>query len=227
MSSSGLNYNSINFPGNVLIGGSLNGLRAHTDFVFPAPPPPTLDTTITINGGLVQECSQLGGTNVTASALVIGSNGAVLDRIEWTSEGVFIGEGSGIEFFAPLGSTNLQATAFSADGVTTGQHLVSVVINDTTKPDLEVQFLDGLGAVVTSAPVGSYQIHFEVSDICDASPTVVSGTAAPVMNVVEGDAIQINSATDVQLLTTAVQVTGTAVDASGQSTTSQGVLLVQ
>lgn len=240
VSGDGKTFTSTNFAGNTFIGGSLNGLRGRANFVeadviIPPPPPSpaTITTTIRVDNelivdnSLVIECNQYNGASVTATASVFVLGGAVLDRVEWYLDDQFLNTGLTTTLDLPLGSNSLKAIAIATDGVTSSTNTADLETRDTIRPDFEIQFLDNTGAVVTSAAIGAYQIHFIVTDICDPSPSVVSASAAPVMNVVEGDQITINAADDVILPTTAVEVSATAEDSAGLRKTERSILLIE
>lgn len=226
VSADGLSYKNYNIGTNKAIGGTLNGNRLYTSFSFPAPPPPSLDLTVNMVGGLDQECNEAGGSTITANTAVVTDGGAILDRVEWWLDGVYQGDGSSKSLFIPLGGSSIDVIAYATDGVTSDAEVLPVTITDTLQPSLDIFFIDSSGNEVTTVQLGDYAIRFNVSDVCDPFP-VVSGSAKPVMEVFDGDIITINSSIDVVLPTTAIEVTATAADVSGRSTVAQKVLIIQ
>ena len=226
VSANELNYSVYNITANKVIGGTLDGKRLVTSFTIPAPPAPALSLTTDVVGGIYQECNETGGTTITVHSTVEASGGAVLDRIEWWLDGTYQGNGTSKSLFIPLGVASVEAIAYATDGVTDNSEVFSITIADTLRPLLDIIFINSSGDQVTTAQLGDYTIRFDVSDVCDPAP-VASGSAKPVMEVFDGDTITINSSTDVLLPTTAVEVTATAVDASGRNTVAQKVLIIQ
>ena len=219
VSADGLSYDAFKIQGDELVTGPLAGSRLFSSFTIP-----DLALSVDIVGGTEQECNGTGGNNVTANATVAG--GLTLDRIEWRLDGVYQGDGASIVLFIPLGGATVEATAIAADGVTTEQQSTFVNVTDTTSPALAIEFLDSSGVPVTSAAPGDYVISINTMDICDPAPAT-SSSAKPVMEVFDGDTITINSSNDVGLPTSAVEVSTTATDISGNSITSNAVLTIQ
>ncbi|MBI5461992.1 MAG: hypothetical protein HY941_07380 [Gammaproteobacteria bacterium] len=223
VSPDGTTFTPVDFPGNTLIGGPLNGRRANLDF---SPPTPTMSLSIDAAGGTVQECTTPDGATVAVSSNVTIVGNTSLDRVDWYLDNVFAGSGTALDLMLPIGMHVIRAEGIASDGVTSDSGQINVEVRDTTSPALEIQFLNNQGQQVTTASLGNYSVHFVVSDACDPAP-VVTASAKPVMDVSEGDAIVINSVTDVQLPTTAVEVTATARDANGRSGMASATLMIQ
>jgi len=226
VSADGLSFTTYNIPGNTFIGGKLDGKHGITDFTIPAPPEPGFSESIDVTGGFVQECAEHGGTTVDANVTVVPIGGAVLDRVEWYLDDVYQGTGSSRSVFIPLGLHDLRAVAIATNSATSASASATVQVRDTTAPTLNIVFLDASSQSVTSAGMGSYRIHYDVQDVCDAAPSA-SGSAKPVMEAFDGDSIVVNPGPDVILPTTAVEVTATAIDASGNKRVAQSVLTIQ
>ena len=219
------NYNNYNIATNKAIGGNLDGTRLQTRFSTTAGAP-FLDLTINVVGGPNQNCSETGGSTITANADIF-SDDVILDRVEWWLDGIYQGNGTSKSFFVPVGSVSIEAIAYATDGVTSGSYSIAVRVFDSSGPTLDILFIDGSGNVVTTAQPGDYTIRFNVSDACDPDPAVISASAKPVMEIIDGDIISIDSSNDVRLPTTAVEVTATAADASGNNTIVQAILTLQ
>lgn len=227
VSSDGRTYTPVTFPGNVFVGGSLNGKRANLDFTVPPPPAPTMSMTMELEGGDMHQCTSPEGDVVSASAEATIVGNTNLDRVDWYIDSAFVGSGNTIDLAIPFGTHVVHAVGIATDGVTSASVSSDVEVRDRVAPSLEIQFLNNQGQQINVGSIGNYSVHFVVSDVCDTAPAVVSASAKPVMSVKEGDIIIINSTTDVELPTTAVEVTATARDATGNSRTANATLLIQ
>jgi len=109
--------------------------------------------------------------------------------------------------------------------------IINLVVQDTTAPDLAIQFIDAqTGQPVTSIPPSSTQTAIEVdlqtADICDPAP-VASGFADPVFEVVDGTLFGVQASQgNVDMPVSAVSITATASDASGNKNTDTAVLSI-
>jgi len=102
------------------------------------------------------------------------------------------------------------------------------VIQDRTPPRLELGFLNRRGEVVTSTESGRrVTTKITVTDVYDPEP-VVESTAMPVFSVHDGEKIVIRNGrlNAVKLPTTAIDLSATAHDASGNSVTGMAVLSI-
>ncbi len=212
-------------PGMVLPYGPFNGFSAVYDFTAePQGPGVTID--ILVEGGTVQECSGPGGAlvNFTAQTQLFGN--AVLNRIDWIVDSAAAGSGMTLSKQLSLGSHTVETVATTTTGES-GSDSVDVEVKDTTGPTVEIAFIDHNGQEVTSAPRGSVQIKLTATDNCDEAPTV-SGAAAPVMNVMDGDMIRINGTQDdIRIPTSAVEIRATGRDASGNFGSAMKTLLIE
>ncbi len=209
--------------GNVWIGSPYDGRTLSYSFNVI---PPFSEVTMQIIGGGNFECSEQSGSTITLDSNTTTGGIAVLDRIEWTIDNVLVNQGSSFTEFYSLGSHIVVATAITTTG-DTASDTVNIDINDTVSPVLQVEFFDIGGSQVTTAVDGDYTVQYNNTDICDSSP-VVTGTAKPVMAVESGDIISISASSgDVVLPTTAVEVSASSTDASGNSTTDTKVLFIQ
>jgi hypothetical protein len=224
VSADGKFYTAVSITGNALIGGPLDGRKVTTDFSEPAP---VMSLTIDVAGGTIRECTSPSGDTVAFSSNVTIQGNTQLDRVDWYLDNVFAGSGNAINLSMPVGLHVVRAQGVATDGTTTASDQENVEVKDTTSPVLGIQFLNSQGQPVTSASVGGYTVHFVVSDVCDASPVVTTATAKPVLSVVEGDTITINSTSDVHLPTTAVEVTAMARDVNGRTANAQATLAIQ
>jgi len=105
---------------------------------------------------------------------------------------------------------------------------VTVEVRDTTRPDLEVAFLNRDGEPITSIDAGNrVTTHIVATDVCDSDP-VTEGAAVPVFAVSDGDTIRIQrgNTNTVKLPTTAIELSANAADASGNNATGMAVLSI-
>lgn len=191
---------------------------------------PQLTISLSVAGGSIQECSVTGGSNVTISVDTTIPPGDTLDSIIWSVDGSAVTGGNSINEFLSLGSHTIDATLTTTNGLIASDS-VDVLVQDTTKPVLSLGFRDSLtGELITS--ILHSRVHFVaidllVNDVCDAEP-VSQGALMPLMEVVHADVIKIFGNTgEVEMPITAIQLTGTASDASGNNVSGQAVLSVK
>ena len=199
-------------PGHAMISGPFVGLTGYYEFTVNGISEPYVKLTIDTNGQY-HEC--VGGVaEVTMTAVTQLFGGAELDSVSWELNNVSLGEGlvktDGLE----LGNYVVNATALT----TTGQSddaSASFSVRDTTRPVVRVLFLDENGNEVTSSERGKIRVGIEVTDSCDPDPVITSSTATPTTTVADGDVMFVNDKGGINLPVTAVRVTVTAQDASG------------
>lgn len=214
------------FPGHAFVSGPFPGVSLYYDFLI-GDPPPGINVTINISGGTVQECSETGGSTVGLTAATNLVGGASLGRVDWVIDGASAGSGSTTSSYLALGSHSVDVTAFTTTGES-GTDSITVIVRDTTPPVLEVGFLDQSGIKITSATSGTHlTAQISPTDVCDPAP-VASGTAVPVFEIVDGDPIKLQSGkiNTVELPTTAIELSATASDTSGNSTSGMAVLSI-
>ena len=94
-------------------------------------------------------------------------------------------------------------------------------------PVVDITFIDRNGQEVSSASLGAVEVRLNATDVCDEAPTV-SGTATPVMEVVDGDIIKINRMQDdIHIPTTAIEVRATGRESSGNVSSAMKTLLIE
>jgi hypothetical protein len=213
-------------PGHALIPGPFPGFTAVYDFTI-GEPPPGIGVSIGVGGGLTQECADIGGSDVSLTATIVLIGGAEAGSIEWFVDGEEAGTGEIITPFLTLGPHTVEVLATTATGEI-DQDSVDVTIQDTTKPIIDVAFIDQNGEPVTTTSAGNHvTARITASDICDPNPET-EGAAMPVYAVNDGDAIKIQSGkiNTVDLPTTAIELSATATDESGNSTSGMAILSI-
>lgn len=219
----GLSFSNRPIPGDVWVGSPYDGRSLYYDFAIV---PPFSEVTIQALGGGVHECSEASGATITLDSNPTTAGIAVLERVEWTVDGVLIGQGASITEYFSLGTHIVEATAITTAGETATDS-INVDITDTLSPLLQIIFLNTAGNPVTSAASGDYTVQYNASDICDPTPGII-GSATPVMTIYDGDVISIDGTTgNVALPTTAVEVSANATDASGNTATDNKILIVE
>lgn len=190
-------------------------------------PPPAVNVSVNVQGGPVQECTQTGASVVSLSASTELTGGAELGSVEWFVDGESVGTGMTIAPLISLGVHTVEALASTTTGETDMDSL-AVEVRDTNPPVLEVGFLDRAGEQVTAINSGDrVTAHIVATDVCDPEPAA-EGTAVPVFAVSDGDPIKIRKGrvATLKLPTTAVELSATARDASGNSSTGMAVLSI-
>lgn len=223
VSTDGLAYDNRPISGDVWIGGAYNGRRVYFNFEIV---PPLSDVTVQAIGAGTYECGEISGSTITLDSIATTAGIAVLDRVEWVVDGVLVAQGTSITHFFSLGNHIVEATAIATDGGS-ATDTINVSVNDTIDPTLQIVFLDGAGNPVTSALNGDYTVQYISSDICDSVLNVI-GSAKPVMSVLEGDVISIDQISgDVVMPTTAVEISATVNDSSGNTSRDTKILLIE
>lgn len=204
-------------PGQQFISGPFPGFTIVYEFDVGAPAP-AIDVAINVAGGTYQQCNETGGSQVELTATVDLSGGAVLSSISWTVDGDAAGSGNSITPFLSLGTHTVDVTATGVSGVyDTASTTIQVI--DTVKPALSVEFINTrTGEAVTSvdgAGVSFIEVRLHGSDVCDADVDV-AGVVKPVYAVKGGEIIKIQGNNkDIDIPTTAIEVSATATDDSG------------
>ncbi len=187
-------------------------------------PPPAAMLSLTVAGGIRQECAEAGGNTVTATASVELVGGAELSEVQWTVDGTSAGTGTTITPFLSLGSHTIEATAIPVVGGSDTQHLIVTVV-DTQPPVVDAAFVDHrTGEVVAEAARGKVEVRYAATDACDPNPTV-EAVVVPVFAVVDGQVLKVKGEhLQVRLPTSALDLTVTATDAAGNSAGGEAVL---
>jgi hypothetical protein len=179
---------------------------------------------LSVDGGNLQECASFDGTEVTINAIPQLFGGASLDSISWTIDGEDAGTGIIISETLALGEHVVEAVATTTTGET-GTASIIVTIRDTTRPDLQIAFINNQGQVIDVAGPGPVEISMTATDICDADPVISNGTATPTSGVVDGDVLHINASKgNLKLPTSSLRVDATATDASGNAASASAIL---
>ena len=193
------------------------------------PPSPGIAVSIDVTGGSTQECTETGGATVAISADVTLTGGAELASVNWTIDGASAGSGNTITPFLALGPHTVEALATTTTGVSDTDSIV-VNVADTTPPVVDAHFLDSR----TGEPISNISgnranfvtTSFGATDVCDPD-LQIQGTVTPTFGVNNGDTIKIqgNNQT-VNLPTTALEMSVTATDASGNNGNGQAILSI-
>ena len=208
--------------------GPLPGSSASFNLIA-GPPAPGIAISIIVGGGTTQECAETGGSTVAISADITLTGGAELASVDWTIDGAGAGSGSSITPFLDLGRHTVEALAVTTTGESDTDS-ISVNVTDTTPPLVDAHFLDSR----TGEPVGSVsgnQTHFVITsfgatDVCDPEPQA-QGVVTPTFGVNDGETIRIQGNNQsVDLPTSALELSVTATDASGNSNSGQAILSI-
>jgi len=186
---------------------------------------PSLNVSLSIQGGTTQECSSTGGHDVSATASVNLINGAQLNDIQWTLDGQNVGTGTSFSQFLSLGSHNISVTATSVTGLQDTES-ANIIITDDTPPVMNASFIDSrTGAEISSIDTKNTSfvgVKLNATDICDSNPST-SGVGG--FTLTDGDTLKIQGNLDkVELTTSTLQMSATATDSSGNRTGIQKML---
>jgi hypothetical protein len=213
-------------PGLPMISGPFPGFTFVYEFDV-GEPSPGIEVEILVEGGTYQQCNDVGGNNVELFATVDLTNGAELASIDWEVDGNAAGTGDSITPFLSLGTHSISVTATGISGVyDTASTTIQVV--DTIKPSLSIEFVDSKTGQAISSVDGARVTFVEVSligsDVCDAD-VEVAGVASPVFDITGNKVIKIQGNNNgVDMPVTAIEVTATATDDSGNKQLEQAVL---
>ena len=182
------------------------------------------DISFSIANGNIQECSQVGGREVTLTADYFVLPEDPLNQISWTLNGEVVGFGDSISLFAPLGISTLLATLETQSGVISEAN-GQIEIVDTQPPTVSFDFIDRSGMPVEN--ISSAQLYgkkrarlvadISASDTCDGAVAVdtMVGTS-----LIDQQVIKVKVAKGkVSLNSEQLDVTVRALDDSGNSAT--------
>ena len=193
------------------------------------PPVPGVSVSISVQDGEVQECSEHGGSPVTFTADVSLFNGGELSTLEWVfdAELISIGTDFSVTTFASLGSHLMEVTATLVTGHT-GSDSQAVAIQDTQAPDLTVGFVDTRSqepiVEIADSKTHFVEVQMLAEDVCDPAP-VVNGNVVPVFPVKNADVIKVRGEKgQINMPATALNLSGTAIDASGRTKNGNATL---
>jgi hypothetical protein len=186
-----------------------------------------LDVDIIAEGGFVQECTSFSGSHVELQAEISLSEGAEVISVIWTIDGAFAGEGPAITPLLAPGDHSVDVTLTTTAGSASDSVEISVV--DTSPPALDAAFLDRrIGNPIST--ISSNRVHFvitsfEATDICDPAP--VSEGVVTAFEVENGDTIKVQGKKNhIQLETSTLELSVTATDASGNTSTETATLSI-
>lgn len=182
------------------------------------------DISFSIANGSSQECSQVGGREVTATADYFVLPEDPLNQISWTLNGEVVGFGESLSLFAPLGISTLLATLETQSGATSEAN-GQIEIVDTQAPTVSFEFIDRSGLPVDN--ISAEQLYgkrrarlvadIRSSDACDGEVAIdtMVGTS-----LIDQQVIRVKVANGkVSLNSEQLDVTVRATDDSGNSAT--------
>lgn len=215
-------------PGQRMISGPFPGFTFVYEFDV-GEPSPDIDVAINVAGGTNQQCNDVGGNHIEFTATVNLSGGAEIASIDWMVDGEPAGSGMSITPFISLGSHSVSVTANGISGIyDTASTSIQVV--DTQNPSLSIEFVDSrTGQTMTSVDgsnVTFVEVRLNGSDVCDSNVDT-SGVAKPVFDISDGEVIKIQgNKGKVTMPTSAIEITATAIDDSGNKQLDQAILSI-
>ncbi len=201
-------------------GSVLYGLHLETGTVAPS-----ASISINVSGGSKQECSVIGGSNVTISSTITVPNGDAVSSITWSIDGTIAGNGETIDIFIDLGSHIVNADITTANGLT-ATTVTNVVVQDTTAPVVGAAFLDNKyrTAITQISHRGRIKIQAEATDICDPEPTVEAMLGAATE---DGNTIRVSKRHGrISLEAESLELSVRASDASGNTASANSNLVI-
>lgn len=156
--------------GHTFITGPLLGLSFTFD-TTPAIELPSLSVDIVVSGGLTQECSDIGGSQVLISSDISTPELSDIPTIAWKIDGELVSNNASIQPFLGLGMHTIEVDISLHDG-NTASDSTQVVVQDTTPPDLQTMFVDVRTDEVITSIVKRDVVRTVIiaNDICDANP---------------------------------------------------------
>lgn len=191
---------------------------------------PTKGVSIDLTGPNAQECTSFGGNEIQATANIFTTDINDVVSIQWTLDGTHAGSGEAVNVFASLGDHTLDVVV---DTQVSGsfQNSETVTIQDKTPPDFAIRFIDqNTGQEITEVSGHNTEyvvVRYDVTDACDPEAMAI-GSAVPVHAVDDGDMMKIKKGklSTVRLNTSAVRVSATARDATGNQRQERSTLMV-
>jgi len=213
-------------PGIQMISGPFPGLTFVYEFDT-GEPAPSIDVDIDIQGGTSQQCNEADGKHVELVADIALKGGAELASVDWSVDGNPAGSGLSVTPFLSLGAHSISVTATGVSGVSDTAS-TNLQIIDTIKPSLAIEFVDTRSGQTISSVEGEgvsfVEVRLNSTDSCDSNVDV-SGVAKPVTAIMGGEVFKIQgNNNNVDMPTTAIEVTATATDDSGNKQLDQMVL---
>ena len=151
--SSGGLYTAFDSDGDGIPGEAFENVPAFAGFTIAydfivGDPPPDVFVTISVEGGVVQECSEAGGSPVSLTAELgfVGDTQPV--TVDWYLDGGSIGSGESVAPFVALGVHSVEVQVSTVSGESDSDS-VSIEVRETTPPDLDVAFVNHDGEQVT------------------------------------------------------------------------------
>jgi hypothetical protein len=211
-------------PGHTMISGPFVGITMYYEFTVFGVSEPYVKLSIDTNGQYHECLNGVAVVEMTADVQLF--NGAVLESVTWELNNVPIGEGLVKTEELELGDYVVNAIALTTTGQSDNDS-ASFTVRDTTRPVIDLAFIDKYGNEVTTARAGKFEISIGVTDTCDANPVITYSTATPTSNVSNGDVLVVNERDGIELPISAVRVDVSAKDESGNFGSASGTLTLE
>ncbi|HED33208.1 MAG TPA: hypothetical protein ENJ08_03180 [Gammaproteobacteria bacterium] len=186
---------------------------------------PSASISISVSGGPTQECSTVGGSNVSINSTVTVPDGDSVNSIIWSIDGTVVGNGELLDVFMALGSHVVNAEVITVSGLT-ATSVADVVIQDTTAPVVTAAFLSNIHRSTIShiSRHGRFEVQAEATDICDPEPTIeaILGAATNDGNIISVSKHRGRISLEAESLELSVK----ASDASGNTASASATLVI-
>jgi hypothetical protein len=191
--------------------------------INPIAAPATLS--IVIPDGDTQECTDIGSSTIPMNAEYTIPDTDALDTISWTLDGNPAASGESVDILVPLGIHTVEATLYTVLGEITSVS-TAIAVEDTTVPIVSPRFLDRQTGEPLSSVSNKQAVttDFNVTDVCDDAPQS-QGAVTPTFGVSNGGTLKVN-ASKMDYPTTALELSVTATDAAGNTSSGQTTVLI-
>lgn len=182
---------------------------------------------LAVAGGEIHECTSVNGSNINASASVTVINDFI-ESIEWLLDGNIVGADSNVNLTASLGEHQLTINATALSGKTASAS-TSIIIRDTTPPEISVEYIDTKSNTVVNTidrnGLTRLIASYAATDICDIAPTV---TATGGFNIVDQSFLPLKVLNDEIIMDIPeIMISAIATDSSGNSKSSSATLMIK
>lgn len=186
---------------------------------------PSASISINVSGGPTQECSTVGGSDISMTTTITVPDSDAVSSITWSIDGAVVGNGEVLDIFLALGSHLVSADVVTTNGLT-ATSTANVVIQDTTAPVVSAAFLDNMHHTAIShiSRHGRIEVQAEATDICDPEPTVEAMLGAATE---DGDTISVSKHRGrISLEADSLDLSVRASDASGNAASASATLII-
>ena len=143
----------------------------------------TAQITLDVAGGLTQECSQTGGSNVMVTSVVNIPENDSLATIQWQVDGTNVSTAESINEFLNLGQHRVTAQLGTVNGLSASAE-VDVLVQDTIAPEVSADFINRFtnSSLIDLQFFNALKVEAAAVDVCDPAPVVEAMYGSPVQD---------------------------------------------